>query len=468
MVRGADGAGREVVCSTFAVELSGSPHWVAILRDLSGPRAGARTALALAQTAVRPVTGTIEEALASIARHAVEGTRALMVADRRAGPPASPPSAATGSPEPAATSGLVAAWRAASVTLEDLPGGEVLLTGRPVVLPDARTRWEADPRLADFAAMLAGVGWQSVAYVPLSWEGRVFGILCAMLPSGLDGPSTLELAVYTALAGQAAVAVVNARLAASLERARLARELHNSVSQALFSMTMHARAAQLAMTQAGLDHSGPLGRAVAQLADLAEGPWLRCGPYFELRPAALAEEGLVAALRAQAAALTAREGLPVTVDGPEGRLGLGAGTEEHLYRIVLEALHNVVKHARASRADIRITTQDGIMRVTVSDDGVGFDPGAGHSGHLGLSTMTARARAIGAELTVTSAPGAGTTVTLVLSDHPGRRPDVPDDLRPLGRAPSLGPTPGCLTRTSARPGDSVDCGPVTGVPSWVS
>ena len=416
VVRGADGAGHEVICSTFAAELAGSPHWVAIFRDLSGPRAGARTALALAQTAAQPVTGTTEEVMIGIARHAVEATRAVaagivVVSDDHK-------LAASGSYGHPDRMAVRTAWRAASPTLDDLPSSDVLLTGRPVVLPDARTRWEADPRLAAVAATLA-VGCQAAAYVPLSWEGQVLGVLIAHLPSGLDGPSTLELAFYTALAGQAAVAVINARLAASLERARLARELHDSVSQALFSMTMHARAAQLAMTQAGLDHSGPLGRAVAQLADLTQGALAEMRALiFELRPAALAEEGLVAALRAQAAALTAREGLPVTVDGPDGRLGLGAGTEEHLYRIVLEALHNVVKHARANQADIRITAQDGIIRVTVTDDGTGFDPGTAHSGHLGLSTMTARAQAIGAQLTLTSAPGAGATVTLTLPDHP--------------------------------------------------
>ena len=419
VARGADGAGREIVCSTFAVELAGDRHWVAIFRDLSGARAGARTALALAQTAARPVTGSTHEALAGIARHGVEGTRALTVGiavmgdDHRL--------AAVGGygyPKPGAA---MATWAALSPSMEDVPGArDVLLTGRTIVLPDARTRLEADPRLADFAARLSGVDWQAAVYVPLSWEGRVFGVLLAQLPSGLDGPSEVELAVYTALADQAAVAVINARLTASLERARLARELHDSVSQALFSMTMYARAAQLAITQADLDPGGPLGRAVAQLADLTQGAMAEMRALiFELRPASLAEEGLVAALRTQAAALTAREGLPVAVDGPEERLELGAGTEEHLYRIALEALHNAVKHAAAGRADVRVTDRDGVLRVTVSDDGAGFDPGAGQAGHLGLSTMAGRARAIGAELTVTSAPGAGTTVTLVLPTASG-------------------------------------------------
>jgi GAF domain-containing protein len=140
----------------------------------------------------------------------------------------------------------------------------------PVVLSDARSAWEADPVMKAFAATLEEEDWRAAVCVPLSWENRVFGMFGMYLPAGLAGPSEEELAFYTALADQAAVVVVNARLnsqarqaASSLERARLARELHDSVSQALFSMTMHARAAQLAMANAALDETGPLGRWIA-------------------------------------------------------------------------------------------------------------------------------------------------------------------------------------------------------------
>jgi signal transduction histidine kinase len=135
---------------------------------------------------------------------------------------------------------------------------------------------------------------------------------------------------------------------------------------------------------------------------------------FELRPEALAEEGLVGALRKQGAALSAREQVTVTVDGPEHRLELGPGVEEHLYRIASEALHNVVKHASAENAVVSVAAAEGALWVTVTDDGSGFDPGADHAGHLGLSTMAERAKMIGADLTVASAPGVGTKVSLSL------------------------------------------------------
>jgi signal transduction histidine kinase len=242
----------------------------------------------------------------------------------------------------------------------------------------------------------------------------------ATLAPWTAGSRALGIPPGDVLADQPAVAVTDARLAVSLERARLARDLHDSVSQALFAMTMHARAAQLAVGRAGLEENGPLGRAVAQLADLAQGAMAEMRALiFELRPAALAEEGLVAALRQQAAALTAREGLAITVNGPEERFELGIGTEEHLYRIVLEALHNVVKHASAGRVGVRVAARMGILQVVVSDDGTGFDPDVGTAaGHFGLSTMASRAQAIGAALTVTSAPGAGTTVAVMLPAHP--------------------------------------------------
>jgi signal transduction histidine kinase len=254
--------------------------------------------------------------------------------------------------------------------------------------------------------------------VPLSWEGQRLGVFGVYLPPEVPEPSEAELAFFTVLADQAAITVINARLAASVERSRLARELHDSVSQALFSMTMHVRAAQLSMARAQVGQASPLGSSIAQLAELVRGALAEMRVLiFELRPGTLAEEGLMAALRKQGEALAAREQVAITVEGPEAGLGLAAGIEQHLYRIVSEALHNTAKHARAARVTVRVTTDDGTLRVTVTDDGAGFDPEAGYAGHLGLSTMAERAAAIGAGLTIESAPGAGTTVALSLPYH---------------------------------------------------
>jgi PAS domain S-box-containing protein len=425
----ADGTEREVVYSTFSLDLGGSPHGVTIFRDLTGPRVAARTAAALAQTAAQLVgTTTVHEILAGIARHAYEGTRALSAGIAVMGEDHKLAMGGGYGPGGPNYGDASPAW----IALTEVPGEQVIeamsggsivagrAPGQVVVLPDARSDWEASPVMRDFALTMRGDDWQGAICVPLAWEDRVIGLLGLYLPAGMAGPTEAELAFCTALADQAAVAVANARLAAQaghaaalLERSRLARELHDSVSQALFSMTMHTRAAQLAMARAGLDSSGPLGRSIRQLAELARGAMAEMRALiFELRPGALAEEGLVGALRKQGAALSAREQVQITVDGPDPPLGLGPLAEEHLYRIVSEALHNVVKHAQAGRATVGISAQDGQVQIVVSDDGAGFDPDVRRPGHLGLSTMTQRAEAIGAELTITSALGAGTVVTV--------------------------------------------------------
>jgi signal transduction histidine kinase len=417
---GPDGAEREVECSAFAIDMAGSLHCVAIFRDRTGDRAAARTAAALAQATAQLVgAGTTEEILVGISRHAVDGTRAtavgIVVVDDDHKLTISGGYGFIDAPRSRQ------AWTARSIGLTDLPGGDALLAGRTVVLPNARAAWEASPVMAGFAATLTGMDWQGAVYVPLSWEGQRLGVFGVYLPSGVPEPSEAELAFYTVLADQAAVAVTNARLAASLERSRLARELHDSVSQALFSMTMHVRAAQLSMVKAELDQTSPLGSSIAQLAELARGALAEMRVLiFELRPDALAEEGLMTALRKQGDALAAREQVAITVEGPEQGLDLAVGVEEHLYRIVSEALHNIAKHARGAGATVRVISDAGILRVMVRDDGDGFDPEAGHAGHIGLSTMAERAAAIGADLAIDSAPGAGTTVTLSLPYH---RPD---------------------------------------------
>ena len=225
-----------------------------------------------------------------------------------------------------------------------------------------------------------------------------------------------------ALADQAAVAVRNSTLyraaeetAALEERHRLARELHDSVSQALFSMTLHARTAQRHLETAGLAADHPVAIEIEQLHGLTQTALAEMRALiFELRPGALEAEGLVAALTKQAAAVAAREQLAVEVHGPDGYIRLDPMVEEHLYRIALEAVHNTVKHAGAERAEVHLEQRDTGLELRVSDDGAGFDPRLDRPGHLGLRTMRERADAIGAAFAVDSAPGRGSTVTVTV------------------------------------------------------
>jgi PAS domain S-box-containing protein len=299
-----------------------------------------------------------------------------------------------------------------------------------VVAPGARARGLENPQYKPLHQYLRGATWDDMVIVPLDSRARYLGVMQYYHRTGRAYDDD-ERAFLTALADQAAVAVANADLyarserdATLLERQRLARELHDSVSQALFSMTLHARNGERQLAAAGLGPETPAAQTMRQLAELTQGALAEMRALiFEMRPGALAEEGLVTALTRQAAALTAREGLPIVVTGPETRPVLDPDVEEHLYRLTLEALNNALKHSRATHIDVIVANNDIGLTIAVTDDGVGFDPNQAHPGHIGQSTMSERAAAAGAALQVSTAPGAGCTVTVRLpaaTDSPVR------------------------------------------------
>jgi PAS domain S-box-containing protein len=202
----------------------------------------------------------------------------------------------------------------------------------------------------------------------------------------------------------------SAEIAAGEERAHLARELHDSVTQALFSMTLLARTVEML-----LDREPE--RAKEQLAALRELQREALAEMraliFELRPGNLEQDGLYKALKTHSAALQGRIGLPIVVKSElEDRLPITI--EEVVYRIAQEALHNIVKHAAAHQVQLELARDGDGVRLRVIDDGKGFDPRSVPDGHLGLTGMRARAEKIGAHLTVESQPGAGTTISLTV------------------------------------------------------
>jgi signal transduction histidine kinase len=209
---------------------------------------------------------------------------------------------------------------------------------------------------------------------------------------------------------------VLAERAAEEERRRIARELHDSISQALFSMSLQVRTASVALEREEVDPRSPLARAIGELARLTRGALAEIRALiFELRPEGLREEGLVAALRKHAAAVGARDGVPLDVDLPDEPLPLDPGVEEELYRVAQEAIHNAVRHADATRIMLAagLHPEQGIW-LEIADDGRGFDPGLDRPGHLGLRTMAERAARAGGDLSIDSAPGAGTRVRVSL------------------------------------------------------
>ena len=201
-----------------------------------------------------------------------------------------------------------------------------------------------------------------------------------------------------------------AELAANRERAHLAQELHDSVTQALFSMTITAGTARMLLEQnkpgvaAKLDEVTALAReALGEMRSL----------IFELRPGNLTEEGFVSALRKHVASVQGRTGLVIRLDVSPDLARLPLPIEDVLYRIAQEAIHNVVKHAQAHEVNIRITDSPTNVRLEIRDDGVGFDSRTRTDG-LGLPGMAARADRLGGSVTVGSAEGRGTVVVAVL------------------------------------------------------
>ena len=194
------------------------------------------------------------------------------------------------------------------------------------------------------------------------------------------------------------------------ERHRIARDLHDSVSQALFSTALHTRTAQKAVEQEGVSPSGPLGRALAAIGELTRSAQSEMRALISELGRDPVEDGLVAALAKHGSRLDDRDGLTIDVQGPDGRLALSRRAEIQLFGIGREALANAVKHAGASTAWVLVEARPGRVLVEISDDGRGFDPAARHPGHFGLESMRSRAAEVGGLLTITSTPGLGTVV----------------------------------------------------------
>ena len=195
------------------------------------------------------------------------------------------------------------------------------------------------------------------------------------------------------------------------ERQRLARELHDSVSQALYGIALGARTAQTQLERDPAKLAEPLDYILSLAeAGLSEMRAL----IFELRPESLQNEGLVAALTKQADAIHARHKINVVTDfGEEPNISLDA--KEALYRIAQEALQNIAKHAHATTVDLSLKEQDGRLVLVIRDNGKGFDTNREFPGHLGMKSMPERAAQIGGEFHIQSQPGVGTVVTVTIT-----------------------------------------------------
>ena len=272
-----------------------------------------------------------------------------------------------------------------------------------------------DPEIDQRVARELGI--TSAIYLPLSVRGRPIGVVAAHDKRGGDPRfDEGDLRLAESLVARASIAVdLSERVtrdavrrvveAQELERARLARELHDETGQALTSILLGLRDLEEAVgAEAGKAAVAPLRElVVSTLQDVRR-------LAVELRPSALDDFGLVPAVERLSTTLSEHSGLGIDVEAQLGGHRLPAEAETALYRIVQEALTNVVKHASARHVSITLVRKEGSAVVVVEDDGEGFEPGSTRAGALGLVGMRERVALVGGRLKVESSPGTGTTL----------------------------------------------------------
>lgn len=293
----------------------------------------------------------------------------------------------------------------------------------PHVEHDLRTLVRNERRLAPLAAIVEEGHWRALVAVPLIVRDVSLGALTAYYPASAD-PDEAEVAFIGAMADQAAITVNTARLftdaqakAMLEERNRLARDLHDSVSQNLYSLVLQTRAAQSAAARICGGDGEPMTERLQTLHTLAEAALddMRSAITYLRAPATVGDSGLAVAVREHAAAVADREGVEVAVSLPDEPLLLSLEAEHELFRVITEALANSTRHAHPTRVSIRLAGPDdrNELTVTVADDGTGFDSSRPRPGHVGLASMRERTERLGGRLTVESSAG-GTMIRAVV------------------------------------------------------
>ncbi|MFJ3802497.1 ATP-binding protein [Streptomyces sp. NPDC090088] len=302
---------------------------------------------------------------------------------------------------------------------------EAIERGTPVVVPDRGGLIRTDPAWEPLREHLSTPEWDWFASVPLLIRGRVTGVMNAFFaPGQIVGRRTLEF--LEAMTDQAAVAVDYAALlrneresARREERRRLAGDLHDSVVQQVFSIAMQAKSMSVLGTQAQAVPGESVRRIADEVGTLSKTALsdLRAMVH-ELRPPSSTELGLEEAVRAFVDSTQNRTGLRFALDFGPGLEQVAVETAEDVYRIVAEAVHNVVKHAEADSVTLRTGVRDHTLTVTVTDDGRGMPeqhaadtaPGGGY----GLTSMRERAEHWGGTLWIGRHAGTGTSVRVVI------------------------------------------------------
>ncbi len=322
--------------------------------------------------------------------------------------------------------------RAICVHLLDAGRTTLHLAGQQSLASDAQTqlqivelspdlqRWLQKPNdplittalsgLSRLPAALRVPGFQTYLGTQIRIGQRTEGLLSCFRFTD-RGFSVDDIALVTALAEQIGMMVETDRLrhdaramAVLEERQRLARDLHDSVTQSLYSLTLFSRAGREAA------EDGDSTRLMASLTELERNTLHALREMrlllYELRPADLEQEGLSQAIQLRLNTVERRSGLQLDVE-LDDFTGISPTLEVQVYHIVVEALNNVVKHAAATRLAVRLTRTDGRLHLRIADDGRGFDPSQ-RNGGMGLDNMAERVARLGGQLSVVSKPGGGT------------------------------------------------------------
>ena len=261
--------------------------------------------------------------------------------------------------------------------------------------------------------------------VPLIYQNRCLGFLAGYYAEGSE-PSETDITFLVTVTNHAAIAVEHARLlaqtqreAAFQERQRLARELHDSLTQSLYSMTLLAEAGRR------LAEAGDLEQVKTYLNRLGETTHQSLKEMrqlvYELRPSVLEQEGLVRALQHRLEAVEQRAGIQTHLLVEE-EWNMSASQEAELYYIAVEALNNTLKHAQATTVTVRLRANAQAVELEAADNGQGFDlDDVEGKGGMGLFSMRERAERLGGSLAILSARGQGTRIHVHMGDRTAPR-----------------------------------------------
>ena len=294
--------------------------------------------------------------------------------------------------------------------IESTPGKAIMISKKELTFLDGPMEMH-----------IQGTGVQSIAFLPLLVREKVVGYLGLELHEEERTLTNEEANLLSIFSTDIAQLIEDARLfeqakmlIAAEERNRLARELHDSVAQTLYSISLFIDATRLALktnkskvVESHLEELTQLSREAMSDMRLL---------IFELRPPILEKSGLAAALQSRLESVEAKAGFETSFE-TGGAFHLSPSQESELYRIAQEALNNVIKHAQAKQVAIRLVGESGCIRMTIEDNGVGFDlQEIEHGGGQGFRNMRERAANIGARCWFESVPGQGTKITIEVNE----------------------------------------------------